>query len=150
MHFSRSVAAVLDLVPDASYQPLKASIRDRSKACQLISTLLKEEHRAIFSAELRAWAEQSRGEALKREREEQEARAPPPPKAPRLAPPEESSPSASPGIVCKICFEMSTEMLAPRCGHVCCSKCWDTALGSSSKCPTCRAPVDRESLIVLH
>jgi regulator of telomere elongation helicase 1 len=162
VRFARHVAAVLDLCPPpldvgvdtAKLVPLTIALREKAATCQTVSRLLKEDHRALFTAELNALVRQAREQAQKRPRsdptpvpaaKQSRLEVPPPPPSSTT-----TTPSSSPGIVCKICFEMATEMLAPRCGHVCCRNCWDKALSSLAACPTCRAPVTSESLIVLH
>ena len=48
---------------------------------------------------------------------------------------------------CVICMEPFTEPTITPCHHVYCKKCIETSLISKRRCPMCRAPVTKESLI---
>lgn len=48
---------------------------------------------------------------------------------------------------CVICMEPFTEPTITPCHHVYCKKCIETSLLTKRKCPMCRAPVTKESLI---
>jgi len=51
------------------------------------------------------------------------------------------------GSRCPICMEVAKDPMSGKCGHICCSECWDHWLAEKLECPVCKTRLRRGKLI---
>jgi hypothetical protein len=53
-------------------------------------------------------------------------------------------------ITCIICYEKRTDLLAAKCGHLACQRCWDEWLKLKLECPVCKSRARKKHLTKIH
>lgn len=60
------------------------------------------------------------------------------------------SSSATPSIMCSICYEEGLKYSISKCGHICCESCWERALSQTLECPVCKSKTRPKTLIKIE
>lgn len=53
-------------------------------------------------------------------------------------------------MTCVICYEKKKDIMASKCGHVACDKCWDEWLTHKLECPVCKGRTRKKYLTRVH
>lgn len=53
-------------------------------------------------------------------------------------------------IICPVCLNNAKHPFTARCGHICCSGCWQEVLKKALECPVCRARTRVKQLTKLY